>query len=185
MSERLFLAVSLDPGSRELLNDEIRALRGAGFEGRIVPAANWHLTLRFLGPSTPDQRELFGRYLRERGLGHSFSVALGGWGAFPSPGRARVVWIGVDDPDGRLNAIASTAENAARRAGFPPEIRPYAPHLTISRLREPADLRTLIAGLPSFDIPLQVDRVVLFRSELGGGTPRYEEVESFPLASHP
>jgi 2'-5' RNA ligase len=45
-----------------------------------------------------------------------------------------------------------------------PEERRYTPHLTLSRLRPPMDLRRLIDSFAPFRVPITVDAVTLFRS---------------------
>ena len=66
-------------------------------------------------------------------------------------------------------------------AGFPPEDRPYRSHLTLSRIRPDQDVTAVLDAVPPLGLAMPVDRVVLYRSHLGPGGPRYEEVEAFPL----
>ena len=58
---------------------------------------------------------------------------------------------------------------------------PYSPHLTLSRLRPPADVRPLVASTPPFGGRMAVGEFVLFRSHLRSPAPRYEAAERFPL----
>lgn len=71
------------------------------------------------------------------------------------------------------------------RAGFDAEIRPFRAHLTLSRMRPPTDVATLLAASQPHQGQLTVDAVTLFRSRLGLGAPRYETVEQFPLEGRP
>ncbi len=67
-------------------------------------------------------------------------------------------------------------------ADIPPDDRRFAPHLTLSRLRPPQDVRPLLEGVPPLGVRQMVTRVVMYRSHLGGRRPaRYEELESFLL----
>ena len=180
---RLFLGVPLHDDLREGLLAHLRSALPGGVPGRPVVPANWHFTLRFLGDTDAEQHRLLTDALTAADLGPRFEMSLGGLGAFPRPRRAGVLWVGVDDGAAELKRIAALAEEAARHAGFPAERKPFSPHLTISRLQPPRDLEEIVAATPAFGGRMEVDAVVLFRSHLGSGPPRYERIASFPLSS--
>ena len=70
---------------------------------------------------------------------------------------------------------------SARACGFLPEDRPFEGHVTLARARRgpraPAVDLPDAAELGSF----VADRLVLYRSRLGGGGSTYEELASYPL----
>lgn len=177
---RLFLGVPLTEEARGALEAHLRPHCGS-LPGRQVPSVNWHLTLRFLGDTSPALRESVADELRGAPLGAAFPLGFAGLGAFPRPARATVLWLAVGEGAAPLRALAAEVEAAARRAGFPAEERPFAPHLTLARVQPPRDLRELLSRTPPFPGRMPVDAVVLFRSRLGGGPPRYEALERFPL----
>jgi 2'-5' RNA ligase len=181
---RLFIAVPL--------TDDVRAGLAAHLmdnasdrplPGKPVPPANWHLTLRFLGKTDEVAYERVLAALSEADLGEPFSVGFGGLGAFPRPVRATVLWLAVEQGAERLRDLAAVAEGAARDAGFSPEERPFHPHMTLSRIRPHQDLRPLIEQVAPFPLMLPVDRLVIYRSHLGRGGARYEELESILLST--
>jgi 2'-5' RNA ligase len=146
----------------------------------------WHLTLAFLGATDPGAvPRLLDAVRSAVGDRAAWAAPTGSLGTFPGPRRARVVWYGVADRDARLGDLAA----AVRRALEPmaPALRgtsPFQPHITLGRARDPrgADVTTWIAGRqpPAGSVP--VDRVVLYRSHLGGGQPaRYEPLGSVLL----
>ncbi len=174
-AERLFYAVPLPEVTRSEIQRAIGvapAVAGA----RWVPPENLHLTLRFLGDTDSARRASLEEAVRELQLPPPFSIRLRGWGAFPRPARADVLWIGVEDHEGALRTAAEQLEAAARAAGFVPEERPFRPHLTAARLRPPADLRRVLPTLPPVDATVPVDRLALVRSTLGHGPAVYDEV---------
>ncbi|HEX8363434.1 MAG TPA: RNA 2',3'-cyclic phosphodiesterase [Longimicrobium sp.] len=178
---RLFLGVPLDEELRSALAEHLRRAFPGGIPGRAVVPANWHLTLRFLGDTDAEQHRLLVEALEEAPLGPAFSLELGGLGAFPRARRAGVLWVGVDEGAAELKRVAALAEDAARRAGFPAERKPFSPHLTVSRLNPPRDLEETVAAAPPFGGRMAVGEVVLFRSHLGAGPPRYEAIRRFDL----
>jgi len=178
---RLFVGIPFPAELREGLQAHLRAAFGERLPGRAVVPANWHLTLRFLGDTSAGRFRSVNDELRHVDCGPRFGLSLAALGAFPRPARASVLWIGVGDGEAQLRALAAKVEAAAVRAGFAPEARPYAPHLTLSRLLPPADLRRAIQSAPSFGGRMTVDRFTVFRSHLGAGPPRYERVQEFLL----
>lgn len=180
--DRLFMAVDLAEETRRALEAHLRGALGARpLPGRAVAPASWHLTLRFLGATPPARRDAVAAAMAGADPGPAFTLGFGGPGAFPRPARASVLWLGVEEGAGELRALAAVAEDAARRAGFPPDERPFSPYLTLSRIRPPQDVRPVVERVPAFGGRMPVDAVVLFRSHLGPGAARYEAVERFPL----
>jgi 2'-5' RNA ligase len=178
---RLFVGIPLPAELREGLEAYLARVFGGRMPGRAVPPANWHLTLRFLGETHGFRYRPFLAALRALDAGPAFDLAFAGPGAFPRPARATVLWIGVDEGADRLRALAAKIEAAAVRAGFAPEEKAYSPHLTLSRIQPPADVRPAIEASPAFGGRMRVDEFVVFRSQLGGGPPRYERIASLPL----
>ena len=178
---RLFLGVPLSDPLRDALGEHLRRALPGGIPGRPVVAANWHLTLRFLGDTDAEQHRRLVEALEKAPLGPRFSIAFGGLGAFPRASRAGVLWVGVDEGAAELKRVAALAEDAARQAGFPAEKKPFSPHLTISRLNPPRDVEPAVAAAPAFGGRMEVEGIVLFRSHLGSGPPRYEALRTFAL----
>lgn len=178
---RLFLGVPLGEELREALGGHLRGAFPGGLPGRAVVPANWHLTLRFLGDTDAGQHRRLVEALEKAPLGPRFPMVLGGVGAFPRPRRAGVLWVGVQKGAADLKRLAALAEEAARQAGFAAEKKPFSPHLTISRLNPPRDVEPAVAAAHAFGARMEVDGVVLFRSHLGSGPPRYEALQRFAL----
>jgi 2'-5' RNA ligase len=178
LSDRLFVGV---PVVRSVAAEVAAWQEGAGLPGDPVPPANLHLTLRFLGSCTTEQRDRLSYELGRASLGRPFTVTTGPVGAFGKPARASVVWLGLVAGEERMAELYSTVEAAVEEVGFDPEDRPYHPHLTVSRIRPPGDVRPFVDAAEPVKLKIEVDRVVLFKSTLGRGGARYEELESFPL----
>ncbi len=106
-------------------------------DARWVPGHQLHFTLKFLGDTAPDRlpqaREALAR--ATAGL-RAFELTLAGLGCFPNPRSPRVLWAGCGDGAGVLQTLAARVEEAFAEAGFPREARPFAPHLTLGRVRE-------------------------------------------------
>jgi 2'-5' RNA ligase len=177
---RIFLAVDIDDAVRHGLAAHLSDQAGR-LPGSTPPPANWHITLRFLGKTDQAGYEVLLSKLDEADLGDSFTIGFDGLGAFPRSARATVLWLGVDRGASELTHLAVVVEEAVVSAGFMPEERPFHPHLTLSRIRPPQDVRDLLEAVPAFPLAQQVARVTLFESHLGGGPAVYQPLERFEL----
>lgn len=189
MSEaiRSFIAICVAEQAAERLSAAQEALRQAAPDLKWVDPAGFHLTLKFLGPVAPDRLRRTWQAVEEALDGTcGFCVRFAGVGAFPSLRRPRVVWAGVAAGAAELQSLAERVERACVALGFPPEDRPFQPHLTLGRARRPAPLPALAAAIDRLreeDFGESwVDRVLLMKSQL---TPRgaiYDVLDQYFLA---
>ena len=85
-----------------------------------------------------------------------------------------------DGSGGNLADLAAALEEVARGAGFSPQARASAPHLTLARAASgaaPSRPRAEIGGLGTF----AAREVTLFRSVPGRGGAVYTALERYPL----
>ncbi|MEO7084164.1 MAG: RNA 2',3'-cyclic phosphodiesterase [Gemmatimonadaceae bacterium] len=134
---RLFLAINPPEEVRRETNAATAALRAAAPELSWVAEERTHLTLKFLGEQ-PDERldEIQAMLAAVASRHRDLLMTLGGVGAFPNFRRARVVWIGVT-PDPRLELLHHDLDVACERLGFAVEGRPFRPHITLARVKDP------------------------------------------------
>lgn len=183
---RTFLAIPLPAPLRRAALEAGRALVSHPDGWRFVREDAVHLTIRFLGEVPPARLQALdeGWRVAARGTG-PLALTLGGAGVFPHERRPRVLWFGLTDrtPHGGLALLAERVERAATEAGFAPDRRPFAPHVTLARARENG--RALVGPLAEAGAlgDFTADRLVRFRSELGPGGARHFEEASFPLAA--
>ena len=171
-SYRTFIAIELPREIRARLAEHINQLRQA------LPnaAASWnrednlHLTLKFLG-NVPVEKiaELSNAVAMTASQIEQFHLTVEGAGMFPPRGRAKVLWIGIEDPSGRLARLHTLLDDKCAKIGFARESRRFHPHLTIARLRKPDGARDLgeahrTTGFP--DSSFTVSEAVGFKSEL-------------------
>jgi RNA 2',3'-cyclic 3'-phosphodiesterase len=171
---RLFIAVPLPEETRHALASLLSDTR---LPGKVVRPQNWHLTLRFLGDTDEVSYERLLAAFEEADFGSPFRVRLGALGAFPSPARATVLWVGFAEGAEGLERLAVATEEATGIAGLGHEDRPFRPHLTLSRIRPHQDVRAVIDRAPLREIAWTVREVDIIRSHLGRGGPTYERME--------
>jgi len=184
---RCFVAVPLDDPLCAALSASVTAWRREppADELRWADPEGWHLTLAFLGGTSPEAVPAVSRAIGDVVAAHQpFGVETGRLGAFHRPGSVRTLWYGVDD---RSGALSSLAGELAVALGVAPE-EPYRPHVTLARARRrPLDLRGWIepASLQAPSGHLDVGGIQLVRSHLGRGPAWYETLASFVLGGAP
>ena len=167
---RAFVAVELSDAVRAEVASLENDLRAPGTDVKWVDPATLHLTLKFLGDIDETQKGALEKALREAARGMSpFEIGLEGIGAFPGTTRPRVIWVGVGAGKERLVELSQKVEAACLALGFPAEERPFNPHLTIARLREPQNSRLLVdRHLASKFEPVEFEaaELVVYESDL-------------------
>ena len=139
--KRLFLAVNLGVGVTRKIADAVGKMRAAadrvGLRVGWVPPANLHVTLKFLGWSSPDVIDAIrDRVLEVAAETRGFELVARGAGGFPGDGQARILWIGLVDPAGVLVPLAERIDREMTGLGYAAEGRPYHPHVTVGRVKD-------------------------------------------------
>ncbi len=179
---RLFIAIDLPDFIKTTLHGVSCGLPGA----RWILPEQMHLTLRFIGEVDSGQSRDIHAVLD--GIGHpGFSMHLQGIGFFPPRGRPRVLWAGVV-AEPLLLHLQRKIETRLVQAGFPPERRKFAPHVTLARLKTtpPSRVGRFLQLHNLFTTPsFPVDRFGLYSSVLGRkGASHYLEA-TYRLAPGP
>lgn len=186
---RAFIASDIPPEIKQAISSQTASLRKeSGRAVRWVTPENIHLTLKFLGEVSASNLELLAQALRaECAQIAPFTVSVEGLGCFPNLRRPRVVWLGLTAPP-ELNHLQRQAESAAARLGYPPEDKPFSPHLTIGRAREqasPAELQTLRALLEHTTLrclgAFTIEEIHLYKSDLKPAGPVYTRLATARL----
>jgi 2'-5' RNA ligase len=138
--------------------------------------------VKFLGTTWPRLLDPVTQTVGEVAAEHRpFETRVCELGAFPSARRARVLWVSLEDPANRLAKIAAGLDDRLAK-DFPPEKRPFTPHLTVARFDPPVQLDDEIDTLAVESRPFGVDWLVLYESHLRRPAPVYERLAAFPLA---
>jgi len=140
---RAFVAIEIpDPRVMEKLVAFQKELEETRADLKIVERENLHYTVKFLGEITDAQATEVDRRLKALKLARA-EVTARGVGAFPSPGRPRVVWVGVADGDSeKVEAIAGPVIRALGGIGEQDD-RPFQAHLTLARVRSGVNRQNL------------------------------------------
>jgi RNA 2',3'-cyclic 3'-phosphodiesterase len=184
---RVFCAIEIPNEVQEQIFKHAEELREAlpDVQASWTKPDNIHLTLKFFGSISQQQvLEVSAAASRTVEGFEPFQLRIEGAGAFPERGPARVLWIGINDSTGQLAALQRKIDDECEREGFEREARAFNPHLTVGRLRSPRGARALAdkhkqIRFESADI--EVNRLVVFRSQLGPKGSRYSIISEHPL----
>jgi 2'-5' RNA ligase len=136
---RTFIAIELPTKARVALADLQSKLKAVvpPKTVRWTTPQNIHLTLHFLGDVDRAKIDAISNTLAATTSDHlSFSLEIGGLGCFPNTRRPRVLWVGLSGDSVALSDLQRHIGQALQTAvNFAPDGRPYAPHLTIGRVK--------------------------------------------------
>lgn len=179
---RTFIAVDLPGRVKDGLRDVQDRLRPKCSGARWVKPGNIHLTLKFLGNTRQEKISPVCDALGRAASRHApFTVSIRGVGAFPNPGRPRVLWVGVGEGGEALRALAGTVEESLEKLGFPRERRPFSPHLTIARFKGPADLGGDVLEDAGDCGAFEAEEITFFQSILRPEGAEYIPLQRFEL----
>jgi RNA 2',3'-cyclic 3'-phosphodiesterase len=186
---RLFIGIPLAAVTASDIVAEVHRLQSssrtheASGNTRWSAPESWHITLQFLGSSTPQQYECVTAHLQAL---HQppVPIKLGAIGTFD---RAGVLFVDVHRPP-QLLALQQAVIAATTPCGFSPETRPYHPHITLARRkgksggRELRSLKMQTGRQPNLS-SFTADSFVLYESIPTPEGSRYEIRERFSLGA--
>jgi 2'-5' RNA ligase len=192
---RLFVGLDIDEQIRERIHQFEQGLSGFAPDVRWVGPETFHVTLKFIGEQPP---EMLGKItpalagVRSAGT----QVSFGGYGFFPSPRSARVLWVGIEG-DENLVQLAAAVDDSLAGLGMEKENHPFTPHLTLARAgsgaprRGPADrhlgnkfqrVQERLSKMPRPEFgTMRADAFFLYQSQLSPKGARYTKLERFAL----
>lgn len=146
---------------------------------RIVPPANLHITLKFLGSVAEEKLGEIDTALKAVASKHEpMELEYEGIGVFKNS-----IWVGVAANEA-LHKLAASIDDACGALGYNKEQKPYVPHLTLARFDRNgkiklSELREKFADKQWGST--QVDTVQLFKSETLPEGARYSVLSSYSL----
>lgn len=182
---RLFVAVDIPEDVRGAARALVERLRPTCRSARWARVEGLHVTLKFIGETSPETAEKIKSVLPTIPRPAPFLMNFRGLGFFPNERRPRVLWAGIKaGPE--LAALAAAVENALSPLGIPREERAFSPHLTLARFNSPdglPKLRAAIESAESLEFGSDTAREFhLYQSVLKRGGAEYTRVATFSIA---
>lgn len=175
---RSFVAIGAEGLSLELA--QLKDLLSVNqIEYDLIPENNYHITLCFLGNIQDEQVPHIRRILQEVASEHdSFRLRLSAIKAFPDEANAKVIWIGLQNSL-VLRSLQGECVRKLNALGLNLEEKEFIPHLSVARLREPANLTEILSHFKHQELcEIRVEKIELYKSILEGegGAPTYSSL---------
>ena len=191
----MFIGIPLDGAVVQGLRDELVPLKAQVDKTlatastpaptiRWVKPENWHITLAFLGQISGDKARHIGKLLAQalaatKPVPAELQVICG----FPHANSPIIAALLADNA--ALQKLYEQIQAICEIAGLPREQRPFTPHITLARLKNPGGQgrkrhrRARLAdefSIPSVPVnkPLILNRVQLLKSQLSPEGSHYE-----------
>jgi 2'-5' RNA ligase len=184
---RVFFGAAL-PASAHVTLLDVQAniqRRSAGSRAlpRFMAAAQWHVTLKFVGGIVEADVSKFAAIVEHEALCtpiiETQFVQLTG---FPNVRRCRVVVAELADHDGSWTDLARRIENATEQLGVAREARVFRPHVTLARLKVPLPIGGWLTDAELDRSSFSVSELNLYRSIPEPAGSRYVALASASFA---
>lgn len=167
---RLFFAVPIPPDNGVALStlcSRLQTQRGWHW----VDERNWHITLAFLGETDGKDVSALSELGEQVAANHpSSTLTLDSLQWWPTPSRPRLL-AAVAENAGALPPLRKELASGLRDLGINFDGKPLRPHVTLMRLER--GIEVLDLSLPSCSIHIDIETLVLYRSERDHGETRY------------
>jgi 2'-5' RNA ligase len=182
---RTFIAIDTPPEIRPHIVELQQQLKETQADVRWEPPEKLHATLKFLGETDESKLQPIAAALGT--IAHGFSALTLSYrtvGCFPTTRAPRVVWVGLEEPSGRLEALQRQIEDSLTQFGFEKEERQFHPHLTLGRVKGQHRLHSLLERLKTVTFesqPVTIRELIIVKSDLRPSGSVYTTLKSVPL----
>jgi RNA 2',3'-cyclic 3'-phosphodiesterase len=179
---RLFVAADIDEATRAQLPVVRDAMAAVLNTAQVPPRVTWvsaeaaHVTLRFIGETHEEAAKAIEQALLAAMDVQPFAVRWERLGTFGGTRNPRVIWVA---PTSGIDEFARLAQRINDRLDpliGPGEKRPFAPHLTIGRVRDVGkrvDWPGALTRATFSPTTTHVDHITLYQSRLSPKGPTY------------
>lgn len=181
---RLFFAIDFEDNFKDKITEEINLYRNHTRSIKWINRRSLHLTLKFLGETSPDVCNAICKdLLTSFETVKQFVITTAETGFFPNKRNPRIFFLNLVFPR-ELNMIHQHLEKNLQLFGFKKENRKFHPHITLARIKQENADNKEIDVLNSLNIkPLTstINEILLIQSKLTPSGARYTPVQKFSL----
>lgn len=179
---RTFIALEIPEKAKKELANIQEELKTKGIQARMVEAKIIHLTLSFLGEVSQNKivsvEKILEKIAQEISL---VKLRLNKVDCFPSPLKARTIFLSLEGELGKLKALALKISKNLKKENIWFDKKPFVPHLTLGRLKSQQNLKKAIKKIKVHKIEFLGEKISLVQSILTPQGPIYKILCSFNL----
>ena len=179
---RCFVAFDFSPEAKAFIHSIIEKNQTRLPQARWVQPNQIHVTLQFFAALLPTQVNQVKLIIQNFfPLIESFPSTLAEIGAFSSWNRARVIWLGLDLRSGEIMKQATQVfnEECTKQGIAVDRTRPFSPHLTLARLKNPVSILPQQLFQPTC-YTTSIRQVSFYQSTLTPRGPIYSPLITIP-----
>jgi len=179
---RVFIALEIPEKVKRELAKIQKELKTKEIQARWVKPEITHLTLAFLREITQNKIAGGEKILEKIAQENStIKLRLNKVGCFPSPLRARTIFLSLEGELGKLKALALKISKNLKKENLWFDKKPFVPHLTLGRLKNQQNLEKTIKKIKVHKIEFLGEKISLVQSTLTPQGPIYKILCSFNL----
>jgi 2'-5' RNA ligase len=179
---RVFVALDVPEEVRQAVGELMGKVEPACRGARWVRMQGMHLTLKFIGETTPEGVERIRSELGAVRSAAPVAMRFRNVGFFPNAKHPRVFWAGIEASP-NLAEIAAEVERRMEGLGIAREERAFKPHLTLARFKSEDGLPRLheaLAKAAPFEFGgARSEEFHLYQSVLKRGGAQYTKLATF------
>lgn len=186
-SIRTFIAIKIEPQPE--LSQLVKHLKETFSEEKIkwVEENNFHLTLKFLGDTSPVQVNEVKSVLNETaGNFSALQFDLKGVGFFKRNRQPKVLFVNIENHE-ILEQLTAEIDEKLSKFGFERDEREFNPHLTLGRIKYLKDksrfYQTIEAFKSSFLQQVKITEIIYYQSILKPTGAEYKSLSKVSLNS--
>jgi RNA 2',3'-cyclic 3'-phosphodiesterase len=185
MDLRCFIAIEIPEPIKDEIGRVVDLLKKYDADVKWVAAANFHITLKFLGNTPESLMPGIKTALSSVAASYQpFYIKIKGTGVFPGRKNPRVCWVGIEGSD-ILKKLKEDIEISMLQFGFQKEDKDFNPHMTIGRVRSLKGIVNVVNELAFFQEQefgaVDVANIKIMKSDLKPGGPEYTCLYDIPF----
>lgn len=179
---RVFIALELPKEIKVKISLIQNELKKAGVQARWIKPEMAHLTLAFLGSTTPDKIKPIEKIIKEVASQikpinlHSLKI-----NCFPNSRKPRVIYFELGGEVGKLHDLALKIRKGLEKENILFDNKPFAGHITLGRIKQKQNLTELIKKTKIKRVKFEVKEVALTKSTLTKSSSVYNQLKCVNL----
>jgi len=180
---RTFISLEIPEEIKKEVGKIQNDLKTAGVQARWVKPEITHLTLAFLGETALDKISPLGIILENAAKEiSSINLQLEQVSFFPSPVKARIIYLSLSGEIGKLNTLALKIRKKLKKEKIWFDEKQFSNHLTLGRFKRRQNLREIIPKMKIKKIKFIGQTIALKESQLTPQGPIYKTIKEISLA---